>query len=70
MATGMGTEAVLHLVRDVAEKVVVPRFRSLESDDVSEKGPGDLVTVADQEAERLLIEALTAAYPGAVMLGE
>lgn len=70
MATGMETEAVLDLVRDVAEEVVVPRFRSLAFDDVSEKGPGDLVTVADQEAERLLIEALAAAYPGAVMLGE
>ncbi|MEJ7796053.1 MAG: inositol monophosphatase [Nocardioides sp.] len=70
MATGMDTEAVLDLVRDVAEEVVVPRFQALESHDVSEKGPGDLVTVADQEAERLLINALTAAYPGAVMLGE
>ena len=66
----MDTEAVLDLVRDVAEQVVVPRFRSLESDEVSEKGPGDLVTVADQEAERLLVDALGAAYPSAVMLGE
>lgn len=70
METGMDTGTVLDLMRDVAEEVVVPRFRALESGDVSEKGPGDLVTIADQEAERLLIEALSAAYPGALMLGE
>ena len=70
MDPGMDTEAVLDLMRDVAEQVVTPRFRSLASDEVSEKGPGDLVTIADQEAEQLLVEALTAAYPTAVMLGE
>ena len=48
MTTGMDTEAVLDLVRDVAEQVVVPRFRSLDAGDVSEKGPGDLVTIADR----------------------
>lgn len=66
----METEAVLDLVKEVAEQVVVPRFRALNSAEVSEKGPGDLVTIADQEAEELLIRALSAAYPGAVMLGE
>ncbi|WP_275693324.1 inositol monophosphatase family protein [Nocardioides sp. TF02-7] len=47
-----------------------PRFRSLQTDQVSEKNPGDLVTVADHESEQLLTEALTAAYPDAVVLGE
>lgn len=61
---------MLALIQHVAEEVVVPRFRALDSDDVSEKGPGDLVTVADHEAEELLIGALSAAYPSAVMLGE
>ncbi len=66
----MDTAAVLDLVRDVAEEVVVPRFRALADEQVSEKGPGDLVTVADREAEVLLTRALTGAYPGAVVLGE
>ena len=50
--SGLDTEAVLALVQDVAEEVVVPRFRALDSEEIDEKGPGDLVTVADQEAER------------------
>lgn len=66
----METEDLLALVKHVADEVVVPRFRALDSHEVSEKGPGDLVTVADREAEKLLIEALSAAYPDAVMLGE
>ncbi len=68
--SGLDTGAVLALVQDVAEEVVVPRFRALESEEIDEKGPGDLVTVADQEAERLLTRALLAAYPDAVVLGE
>ncbi len=70
MQPGLDTTAVLDLVREVAEEVVVPRFRALDSDEVSEKGPGDLVTVADREAERLLTRALLAAYPEALVLGE
>jgi fructose-1,6-bisphosphatase/inositol monophosphatase family enzyme len=64
------TEAVLALIREVADEVVVPRFRDLDDDQVGEKGPGDLVTIADHEAEELLTRALSSAYPAAVMLGE
>src|SRR5580765_1049160 len=35
-----------------------------------EKTPGDLVTVADREAEGLITTALNAAYPSAVVLGD
>lgn len=66
----MDTEAVLDLIRSVADEVVVPRFRELDDDEVVEKGPGDLVTVADREAEALLTRALSSAYPRAVVLGE
>ena len=66
----MDTDAVLALIRDVAEEVVDPRFRDLSDGEVSEKKPGDLVTVADHEAEELLTRALTGAYPDAVVLGE
>jgi fructose-1,6-bisphosphatase/inositol monophosphatase family enzyme len=64
------TDEVLALLRDVADEVVNPRFRSLGKDDVAEKNPGDLVTVADREAEVLITAALLAAYPDAVILGE
>jgi fructose-1,6-bisphosphatase/inositol monophosphatase family enzyme len=64
------TEAVLRLLQDVAEEVVNPRFRSLSSGEIDEKGPGDLVTAADREAEDLITAALRSAYPDAVVLGE
>ena len=61
---------MIELMRDVADEVINPRFQTLADGQVTEKGPGDLVTVADHEAEMLLTRALTAAYPDAVVLGE
>ena len=59
------TDAVLTLLQDVADEVINPRFRDLAAEEVAEKNPGDLVTVADREAEALITEALSAAYPDA-----
>jgi fructose-1,6-bisphosphatase/inositol monophosphatase family enzyme len=64
------TEAVLDLLREVADTVVTPRFRALEEEQVQEKAPGDLVTVADREAEAAITDRLRRAYPAAVILGE
>ena len=67
----MDTDAVLDLVREVVAEHVTPRFGALERDDVSSKRrPGDLVTVADREAEAALSAALGAAHPGALVMGE
>lgn len=67
---GVDTEAVLKLLQDVAAEVINPRFRTLTDDQVSEKNPGDLVTVADHESEALITAALQRAYPDALVLGE
>jgi fructose-1,6-bisphosphatase/inositol monophosphatase family enzyme len=64
------TDAVLTLLKDVADEVINPRFQALAHGEVHEKNPGDLVTVADHEAEELITRALRAAYPDAVILGE
>ena len=66
----MNTQEILQLLQDVAEEVINPRFRSLSDDQVAEKNPGDLVTVADREAEVRITDALSHAYPGALILGE
>ena len=66
----MNTQEILQLLQDVAEDVINPRFRTLTDDQVAEKNPGDLVTVADHEAEVRITEALAGAYPGALVLGE
>lgn len=66
----MDTAAVLELMKQVAAEVITPRFRSLADGEVIEKNPGDLVTVADREAEVLITRALLEAHPDAVVLGE
>ena len=66
----LSTEDVLRLLQRVGADVVDPRFRDLAEHEISEKRPGDLVTAADHEAEQRLTEALNAAYPDAVVLGE
>jgi fructose-1,6-bisphosphatase/inositol monophosphatase family enzyme len=66
----MDTDALLTLLKDVADEVINPRFRALATGEVHEKNPGDLVTVADHEAEELITRALRAAYPDALILGE
>ncbi|MER5349353.1 inositol monophosphatase family protein [Kitasatospora sp. NPDC002551] len=58
-------------VRRAAAAEIMPRFRALTADEVSEKnGPHDLVTVADRGAEAHLTAALTALLPGSVVVGE
>jgi len=61
---------VLSLLKEVAEEVIDPRFRALAAEEISEKNPGDLVTVADQEAEVRITGALSRAYPDSLVLGE
>ena len=66
----MQTDDVLILLQDVAEEIIKPRFRTLAAEEIAEKNPGDLVTVADREAEVRITEALLRAYPDALVLGE
>ena len=58
-------------MREAARTEILPRFRHLGAGDIHEKnGPLDVVTVADQAAERRITAALTAACPGCVVVGE
>ena len=66
----MDTEEILDLLKQAAEDVILPRFRALDADEVREKEPGDLVTVADRDAEVFLTKELQVAYPEATILGE
>jgi len=59
------------ILRDAGLAELRPRFRRLESGDVRAKsGPLDLVTAADEAAERRIAASLAAAWPGAVIVGE
>jgi fructose-1,6-bisphosphatase/inositol monophosphatase family enzyme len=63
-------DEVGELLRDTADQVVVPLFRKLDPDQVTEKAPGELVTVADQRAEEMISAGLRRLLPGSVVVGE
>ena len=63
-------EQVSDLLREVAAEAVMPRFRKLAESDVRVKSPGEEVTIADEEAERLLNLRLPALLPGSRVIGE
>lgn len=49
---------------------ILPRFQKLAAGDISEKKPGQLVTTADLESERILTMQLGDLLPGSVVVGE
>ncbi len=61
---------VISIIRRVAAEEILPRFRALGSADAWEKKAGDVVTIADIEAEKRLAADLTALLPGSVVVGE
>ncbi|KXK61899.1 inositol monophosphatase [Micromonospora rosaria] len=61
---------VAELLRDTAADIVLPLFRKLDEADITEKAPGELVTVADQRAEEMITAGLRRLRPGSVVVGE
>ncbi|BCP52962.1 inositol monophosphatase [Kaistia sp. 32K] len=60
--------AILH---DAAEQEILPRFRRLAAGAIRQKTSAeDLVTDADEAAEKVITAKLTKAFPGAVVIGE
>ncbi|MEY3658360.1 MAG: hypothetical protein RL425_1121 [Pseudomonadota bacterium] len=64
------SKAVTGLIRAVAAEQIMPRWQHLLGDQVREKTPGDLVTIADHESEARLTEALAGLIPGSRVVGE
>ncbi|ADD41040.1 inositol monophosphatase family protein [Stackebrandtia nassauensis] len=54
----MDMDAVTEILNEAVRTEVLPRFQSLTADEVSEKNPGDLVTVADKRSEELITRLL------------
>lgn len=62
---------VADVLRDAARAEILPRFRRLAAGDIRAKsGPLDLVTEADEAAERRIAAALAERFPQAMILGE
>ena len=58
------------LIREVTAIEVMPRWRSLSSNEKWEKRPGSVVTTADIEVEKFLSRELPALLSGSVVVGE
>lgn len=59
------------LLREAAERIILPRYQTLASNEIREKtSADDLVTIADEESEALLTDGLLKLLPGSVVVGE
>ena len=63
-------DRVASILREAAETAIVPRYRALAAGEVEEKSPGEMVTVADREAEAHIARGLSELLPGARVVGE
>lgn len=63
-------DQVAAIIRAAAEEAILPRFRQLRETEVEEKSPGELVTIADRDAEVLISRQLLDLLPGSSVVGE
>ncbi len=63
-------DTVAGLSRAAAAEHILPFFEKLEAGQIEEKGPGDLVTIADLRTEQALTPVLKALIPGSTVVGE
>lgn len=71
MLTRRQVEDIAALLRDAARTEIMPRFRRLAPEAVRAKtSPLDLVTDADEAAERRITAGLARILPGCVVVGE
>lgn len=62
--------AVAALMRQTAERAILPRYQQLLAHEILEKAANDAVTVADTESEAMLAEGLARLLPEATIIGE
>ena len=63
-------QQVAAIIRAAAEEAILPRFQQLLATEVEEKSPGELVTIADRDAEVLISRQLLDLLPGSRVIGE
>ncbi|MBB3657047.1 fructose-1,6-bisphosphatase/inositol monophosphatase family enzyme [Rhizobium sp. BK650] len=71
MTTAVDVTKLADLLRQAAKAEILPRFRRLGSDDVRAKTEAtDLVTEADEQAERIMKAEAQRLWPEALFIGE
>lgn len=64
------TASVEAIMREASDRAIAPRYRKLTQDEIIDKAPGDLVTIADRESEAMLTARLSNLLPEARVVGE
>jgi len=64
------SDSVVAIIRETAERDIMPRFQRLQRHEVMEKKAGEVVTIADIEAEHRLSRRLPELVPGSRVVGE
>ncbi len=68
--TGGLTAQVRAVMEDASKRAIMPRYQSLDSDQIENKAVNDVVTVADHDSEAILTEGLALILPEARVVGE
>jgi fructose-1,6-bisphosphatase/inositol monophosphatase family enzyme len=63
-------QAVHALMREAAERAILPRYQKLATHEINAKAADDVVTIADHEAEAILTDGLARLQPEAAIVGE
>lgn len=64
------SDKVVSAILEAAEEDILPRFQRLKDHEISEKNPGEVVTIADIKAEQRLTRLLRDIVPGSAVVGE
>lgn len=64
------TSSVAAVMREAADRAIMPRYQTLAEHEVTAKAVDDMVTIADTEAEAILAEGLARLLPEAAIVGE
>lgn len=71
MDTRIDSAKIADILKECAEKYILPRYNTLQADQIQTKShENDLVTIADIETEYALQEILPRVVPGCVVIGE
>lgn len=62
--------AVFDILRENAELNILPLYKSMQTHQIREKGPGNLVTDADEASEEFLSDKLSDMIQGSLVVGE
>ncbi|MCF8474515.1 MAG: hypothetical protein K9G26_07455 [Emcibacter sp.] len=66
----MTSDKISQLIIQIAEQYILPRFNGLKQSEITEKAKGEMVTIADIEAEKNLTSGLKDIFPMTFVCGE